>query len=118
MPSIDLINSATLSDKEFAASDQAPTLLSVDAGRVLVNAGRVEIRPVRRLDITLVRADGTTIGLLSRVRDLLPGRYAFGITGRGPTGQALPAGRYVLELSAYPVDRGRPSVRRLRFSLR
>lgn len=116
--SVDLIGSAALSDKVFAASDEAPTLLSVDAGRVLVLSGRVEIRPVRRLDIALSHADGRPIGLLVRVRDLLPGRYAFGITGRGPNGQTLSAGAYLLTLRAYPVDGGPPSVRRLRFSLR
>ena len=116
--SVDLISAASLSDKEFAASDQAPTLLSVDAGRVLVNGGHVEIRPVRRLDIDLARAGGSSIGTLVRVRDLLPGRYAFGITGRGPDGQKLPAGAYVLSVRAYPVDGGPPSVRPLPFSLR
>jgi subtilisin family serine protease len=117
-PSVDLIGGASLSDKTFAASDQAPTLLSVDAGRVLVDAGRVEIRPVSRLDIQLSNANGAPIGTLVRVRDLLPGRYAFGITGRGPEGQALPSGGYLLTISAYPVGDGLPSVRQLRFSLR
>ncbi len=116
--SINLIASATLSDKEFTASDEAPTLLSVDAGRVVEEGGHVEIRPVRRLDISLSHANGSPIGLLVRVRDLLPGRYAFGITGRGPNGQALAAGTYILTISAYPVDGGLPSVRQLRFSLK
>ena len=117
-PTVDLIAAAALSDKEFTASDQAPTLLSVDAGRVLVAAGHLEIRPVRRLDIALSHADGSPIGTLVRVRDLLPGRYSFGITGRGPDGQPLQPGAYVLTLSAYPVGQGLPSVRELRFSLK
>lgn len=113
-----LIGSATLSGKEFAASDQAPALLSVDAGRVLVDAGYLEIRPVSRLDIALAHADGTPIGLLVRVRDLLPGRYAFGITGRGPDGKLLAPGKYLLNISAYPVGDGLPSVTQVPFSLR
>ncbi|HVH51132.1 MAG TPA: S8 family serine peptidase, partial [Gaiellaceae bacterium] len=113
-----LIGSATLSDKEFAASDEAPTLLSVDAGRVLADAGYLEIRPVRRLDIALAYADGTPVGLLVRVRDLLPGRYAFAITGRGPDGKLLAPGKYLLTISAYPVGDGLPSVTQLPFSLR
>ena len=56
--------------------------------------------------------------MLVRVRDLLPGRYAFGITGRGPDGQPLAPGAYLLTISAYPAGDGLPSVRQLRFHLR
>jgi hypothetical protein len=35
---------------------------------------------------------------------VLPGRYAFGLTGRGPHGKALADGAYVLRLLAHPVD--------------
>ena len=38
------------------------------------------------------------------LRDVLPGRYAFGLTGRGPNGGMLSEGSYVLRLRAYPVD--------------
>ena len=40
------------------------------------------------------------------MRDLLPGRYSFGITGRGPGGKRLPAGEYSLHLTATPIDGG------------
>ena len=50
-----------------------------------------ELRPVARLDVELWRSDGARIGLLARLRDLLPGRYAFGLTGRGPDGSAARA---------------------------
>ena len=33
-----------------------------------------------------------------------PGRYAFGLTGRGPDGKVLEPGTYVLRLRAQPVD--------------
>jgi hypothetical protein len=49
---------------------------------------------------------------------VLPGRYTFGLTGRGPDGQRLPPGDYVLRVVAYPVQTGAASLRSLRFSLR
>ena len=39
---------------------------------------------------------------MARLRDLLPGSYSFGITGRGPTSARLPAGSYELRLAAWP----------------
>ncbi len=115
---VDLIGSATLSAKSFGHSDTKPALLALDAGRVLAVGGRPEIRPVRQLDVVLQRADGTAVGLLARLRDVLPGRYTFGLTGRGPDGQLLPPGDYVLRVIAYPVEQGQPSRRRLPFTLR
>ena len=113
-----LITAATLSSKTFNPSDTKPALLAVDAGRVLIVSGHPEIRPVARLDVVLWRADGTQVGTLARLRDVLPGRYTFGLTGRGPDGQRLPPGDYVLRVVAYPVQTGAASQRRLRFSLR
>ena len=103
---VDLIASATLSAKSFGRSDTKPALLALDAGRVLEVDGRPEIRPVRQLDVVLCRADGNRVGLLARLRDVLPGRNTFGLTGRGPDGQLLPPGSYVLRVLAYPVERG------------
>jgi hypothetical protein len=114
----DLITAATLSSKSFSASDTKPTLLAVDAGRVLTVSGHPEIRPVARLDVVLWRADGTQVGTLARLRDVLPGRYTFGLTGRGPDGQRLPPGAYVLRVVAYPVQTGKASQKRLPFTLR
>ncbi len=114
----DLISAATLSSKSFTASDTRPALLAVDAGRVLTVSGHPEIRPVARLDVVLWRADGTQVGTLARLRDVLPGRYTFGLTGRGPDGQRLPPGDYVLRVVAYPVQTGAPSQKRLSFSVR
>jgi subtilisin family serine protease len=115
---LDLIAKATLSSKSFAASDITPTLLSIDAGRVLGVAGKPEIRPLQLLDVDLWRSDGTRVGLLARLRDLLPGRYTFGLTGRGPDGQHLPAGGYVVKIVGYPVEGGPVSRRRLPFTLK
>jgi subtilisin family serine protease len=117
-PDTDLIGAATLSESSFAASDQKPALLSVDAGRVLTVSGHPEIRPLSRLDVVLWRSSGPQVGTLARLRDVLPGRYTFGITGRGPDGQRLPPGAYVLRVVAYPVQPGPPTLERLRFTLR
>ncbi len=72
---VDLIARATLSSHAFAASDITPALLALDVGRVLRVARQTEIRPVAQLDVDLWRADGTRVGLLDRLRDVLPGRY-------------------------------------------
>jgi len=48
-------------------------------------------------------AKGKRLGVLTRLHDLLPGRYAFGVTGRGPRGNELAEGAYVLRLVAHPV---------------
>jgi len=88
-------------------------------GVVVLDAGSVAngIRPVKRLDVVLVR-DGKPIGMLARMRDLLPGRYRIGLTGFGPAGRPLSAGAYVVELLAYPVDGGAPSTGKVGFSVR
>jgi hypothetical protein len=62
----------------------------------------LQIQPVRRLDILLYSAGGKFMGVMARLRDLLPGSYSFGITGRGPTSARLAAGSYELRLAAWP----------------
>jgi hypothetical protein len=115
---VNLLQAAKLSARSFAASDTKPALLSLDAGRVLVVDGRIELRPVSRLDVQLWRANGTEVGTLARLRDVLPGRYTFGLTGRDPNGGTLPAGAYEIRVVAYPVDSGRASRRKLAFTLK
>ena len=115
---VDLIGDAALSSTTFSASDISSALLRVQAGRVIAAGGRIEIRPLARLDVVLRRADGVNVGLLARIRDVLPGRYTFGLTGRGSSGTPLPSGRYVVTILAYPADGGPPSRRDLGFVLR
>ena len=74
------------------------------------------MQPVARLDVQLWRG-GDGLGLLARVRDLLPGRYTFGLTGRDPRGNELPPGDYRLRLVAWPTGRGAPTVRSLTFTV-
>ena len=98
-----LIGDIGLSAKAFRASDRAPAVLTVQAGQVRDLAGRRQLRPVARLDLELWRG-GKRIGLLARLRHVLPGRYAFGLTGRGPGGRPLAAGPYRLRIVAVPPE--------------
>ena len=62
-----------------------------------------EVRPVDMLEVELWRGSDFR-GVLTRRRELLPGRYTFGLTGRGPRGERLPRGSYVVRLVARPGD--------------
>jgi subtilisin family serine protease len=101
----------------FAPSDAAPATLSLQAGTVRESNGGLELQPVSRLDIRLLDEEGEDLGLLARLRDLLPGRYLFGLTGRGPGGNVLPDGDYELRVAAYPTMPGKPTRRTIRFGI-
>ncbi len=103
VPGSALIGGLTLSAKSFRASDRAPAVLTVQAGQVQDLAGRRQVRPLSRIDVELWRGR-TKIGILARLRDVLPGRFAIGLTGRGPRGGGLPAGAYRLRVVAVPPD--------------
>jgi len=98
-----LIGGISISTRSFRASDRAPAVLTVQAGQVRDLAGRRQLRPVARLDVELWRG-GERLGVLARLRDVLPGRYAFGLTGRGPRGGTLARGTYRLRVVAFPPD--------------
>ncbi|HEY3921915.1 MAG TPA: S8 family serine peptidase [Gaiellaceae bacterium] len=116
-PAGTLLPSATMDDTTFAPSDIAPGVLTVAVGSVDTSSG-VQIEPAARLDVLLYTAEGTFVGLLARARDLLPGWYSFGITGRSPTGSTLSPGRYEVRLVAWPVDGAKPSRASVRFTIR
>ncbi len=101
----DLILSARLSSRSFEPSDVDPAVLTVVAGRVDGSAERPQLLPLEELTIDLYRGE-RRLGRLAVVRDLLPGRYSFGITGRGVGGAHLPPGEYALHLVAVPVGGG------------
>jgi hypothetical protein len=103
-----LLPQVKLRETAFKPSDTSPAVLDVQAGSVSAT-GALAIEPVARLDILLYDARGTYIGLLARERDLLPGTYSFGITGRGPGGGTLPPGGYELRLVAWSTLPGPPS---------
>jgi hypothetical protein len=102
LPKPDLLPAARMSSRAFKPSDAEPAVLTVVAGRVVGSAERPQLLPLRLLTLDLVR-NGKDVGRLAQLRDVLPGRYSFGITGRGPRGRRLPAGRYELRLTAVPV---------------
>jgi len=111
-----LLGQIRLSTASFRVSDRAPAVLSVRAGSVTDRAGRIQLRPLARLDVELWRG-GEKLGLLARLRDVLPGSYAFGLTGRGPNGGPLPRGMYRLRVVAIPPD-GTYERRYVRFRIR
>ena len=94
-----------LSSAVFRASDRNPAVLSLVAGRVDGSAGRPQLLPALEARVELYRGK-RRLGTLVRLRDVLPGRYAFGLTGRGPRGAGLPGG-YVLRVLGVPVGGGR-----------
>src|SRR5581483_7285764 len=115
-----LLQHVSLDHASFRPSDVAPAILSVQVGDVVGAAGTVRIEPVSRLDVLLYTAAGGFRGVMARLRDLLPGAYSFGITGRGPTSVRLAPGSYELRLAAWPTlpAAAKPSRATVRFEVR
>ena len=112
-----VVSGVRLSQERFAPNDQSPTVLTLVAGRVDGPPERPQILPLAQLDVELYRGK-RNVGRLVRLRDLLPGRYALGVTGRGPHGARLRPGAYVLRIAGSPVGGGRPTVVNVPFTLR
>jgi subtilisin family serine protease len=113
-----LLGEVRLTTSTFKPADSAPTVLSFRAGQV-ARSGKVwQIDPVGRLDLTLSGPDGEQLGVLARLRDLLPGRHSFGLTGRDGEGNRLEPGRYRLRLTAWPTGDGLPSRASVVFTLK
>jgi hypothetical protein len=110
--------SVRLSAHAFTPNDAAPALLSFVAGSVVRSGGEPDVLPLSRLDLELWSPAGGRIGLLARLRDVLPGRYSFGVTGRDPTGAVLPSGDYQLRLVAFGTDAGPPTIRTIGFTIK
>jgi subtilisin family serine protease len=114
-----LLSRIVLSRKDFAASDTAPAVLSLQAGVVgSAPGGTDEVQPLERLDIELLTGARKRIGIIARLRDVLPGRYAFGLTGRDPGGQRLKPGTYRLRLVATPTGDGPVTTKSLQFRIK
>jgi hypothetical protein len=112
---LSLLGPLQLSSRRFEPSDAAPAVLRFRAGRLLRAAGGYEVVPLERLDIELRDAEGDRLGLLARLRDVVPGVFTFGITGRGPAGQILDPGVYRLLVIAVPTHGGPATRRSVRF---
>ena len=99
---VDLVSRVKLEATDRRLSDATPAALSFVAGSVTATPDP-QVRAVELLEVELWRR-GTRVGLLARRRELLPGRYTFGLTGRGPTGERLARGTYAIRLVAHPGD--------------
>lgn len=101
-PAVDLVSRLAIVTTGTRVSDATPAALSFVAGSVTASP-EPQVRAVELLEVELWRR-GERMGLLARRRELLPGRYTFGLTGRGPTGDRLGRGAYTIRLVAYPGD--------------
>lgn len=117
-PKRSLLGDLRLTTPAFEASDSAPTVLSFRAGAVSRGHRAWQIVPVGRLELELFDAKGQRLGLLARLRDLLPGRHSFGLTGRDAEGNELEAGRYRLRLTAWPTGDGAISRASVAFTIK
>jgi subtilisin family serine protease len=105
---VDLVSRLAVVTTGDRISDATPAALSFVAGSVTASPDP-QVRAVELLQVEL-RRNGERIGLLAQRRELLPGRYTFGLTGRGPTGDRLRRGTYTIRLVAYPGDGTRRQV--------
>jgi subtilisin family serine protease len=100
----ELLSGVALAPSVLAPSRKRPAVLAFRAGAVRDGGDGVVIEPVGTLDVELSTREGKVLGVVARLQDLLPGRYAIGFTGRGPDGKRLPPGRYVLTVRAWAAD--------------
>ena len=112
-----LLSAVALSATAFRPSDTTPAVLSLRAGSLFQDPAGLQVRPVARLDVELLRG-GEQLGLLARLRDLLPGQYAIGLTGRDPDGKLLPQGSYSIRLVAVPTSGGAVTTRSITFRVK
>jgi minor extracellular serine protease Vpr len=115
-PNVDLLSQVSLQTTGDRTTDVTPAVVSFVAGAI-GDAADPAIRPVGELEVQLWRG-GQFRGVLSTRRELLPGHYAFGLTGRGPRGERLPRGNYVVRLVARPEDGTRRQVESVDYPVR
>jgi subtilisin family serine protease len=113
---VDLVSRVAIAMTGTRVSDATPAALSFVAGSVTATPDP-QVRAVELMDVELWRG-GTRLGLLARRRELLPGRYTFGLTGRGPTGQRLARGTYTIRLLAFPGDGTRKQADTIEYRIR
>jgi minor extracellular serine protease Vpr len=109
-----LLGPLELSKRAFKPSETTPAVVTLRAGRVVRSGQGNTVVPVLRLDVEVWTDKGKRLGLLARLRDVLPGRYALGLTGRGPAGTPLEPGAYRVRVFAWPTGGGPPAVRSIR----
>jgi subtilisin family serine protease len=112
----DLLSNVSLRETGDRVSDATPAVVSFVAGAI-GGGTDPEVRPLDLLEVQLWRGSDL-LGVLSRRRELLPGRYTFGLTGRGPQGERLPRGSYVVRLVAQPDDGTRRQIESVDYVVR
>lgn len=100
-----LIDRIELVGDELTASG-ATAILRFRAGWVGRGDDGLAVQPVGMVDVELWTGKGKPLGTVARLRDVLPGRYAIGLTGRAPDGSPLQRGEYRLRFRVHPVDGG------------
>ncbi len=113
-----LLAGVRLSQTTFVPSDANPSILDISAGRVDGTLEQPQLLPLTTLVIELLRGDGRALGTLVTLRDVLPGRYRFGITGRDARGRLLRPGAYKVRVVATPVGGGKEDSRAVLFRIR
>ena len=101
-PNVRLISKVTLKTNGGRVSDATPDVLGLVAGAV-IPAPEPQVRPVDLLALQLWRGR-KLLGVLATRQELLPGRYTFGLTGRGPDGARLRRGSYTVRIVVRPGD--------------
>ena len=106
-PTVSLVPAARIEPATFKALPESglPARLELSLGSVgkPAAADRFDIAPVARLTVDLYRGD-ENLGRLVEARNLLPGVYRYGLTGRGLDGEALGPGAYRLVIAADSLD--------------
>jgi len=113
---VDLLSRVSLRTTSARVSDASPAALSLVAGAV-TGSPQPQVRAVEELDVQLWRRT-TLLGVLARRREVLPCRYTFGLTGRGPEGQRLRRGTYLVRVVARPGDGTRRQVESIEYVVR
>ncbi|HEU5206469.1 MAG TPA: S8 family serine peptidase [Gaiellaceae bacterium] len=113
---VDLVSRIAIELTGTRVSDATPAALSFVAGSVTATPDP-QVRAVDLLEVELWRR-GERLGLLVRRRELLPGRYTFGLTGRGPTGNRLGRGTYTIRIVAFPGDGTRKQTDTIEYRVR
>ena len=117
-PPQELLSAVALSASAFRPSDTPPAaVLTLSAGSLVPDPTGGEVRPVARLDVELFRGR-EKLGLLARLRDLVPSSIVYGITGRDPDGKLLAPGRYSIRLVAVPTSGGAATTRTITFRVK
>ncbi len=117
-PPTSVLGPLRLSTDSFVPSDAGPALLTFRAGQLVTESGQDAVRPVALLTLELFDEEGDQLGTLATLRDLLPGRYAFGLTGRTPAGNTLEPGRYRIRVTAVPSLQGPSSHAEVAFTIK